>query len=216
MNVETYARGPFLTNTFLLLDDEGRRGFLVDPTLEIEDLAEEFDRRGLELQAVVNTHCHLDHSYGNRFFCERFGAPLWAHHDDLPLLQNMAKQAVMFGFDPVTSPEPDRFLEEGETIALGGDRLTVLHTPGHSPGGICLATDGLVVVGDTLFAGSIGRTDLWGGSFPTLRDSIREKIFTLPDTTRVLPGHGPETTVGAERRGNPFVGENAVFGEGGF
>jgi len=216
MKIETYARGPFATNTYLLLDEEGGRGYVVDPTLEIEEVARSLQERGVEILAVIDTHCHLDHAYHNALFCEKFEAPLWAHEADLPLLQKMETQAQMFGLEPATSPDPDRFLADGDVIPLGPEELKVFHTPGHSPGGICLAGPGLVIVGDTLFAGSIGRTDLWGGDFATLRSAIHDKLFTLPDATRVLPGHGPETTIGQERLGNPFVGEHADIGEGGF
>jgi hydroxyacylglutathione hydrolase len=214
MKIHAYARGPFATNTYLLFSEDETEAFVIDPTLETDDLAEELAGGGVRVHAVVNTHCHLDHSYGNAVFCEALSAPLWAHREDLPLLQNMETQATMFGIPRRTSPEPDRFLEEGETLALDGQEIRILHTPGHSPGSISLILEGVAIVGDVLFAGSIGRTDLWMGDFPTLRKSIHEKLFPLPDETRVLSGHGPETTIGTEKQSNPFVGLNAGFEEG--
>ena len=209
MKTETYTCGPFATNTFLLLDDEGKSCLLVDPGLECEELIERIVARRLRVVAIVNTHGHVDHGFGNGLAVRRLGAPLWAHAGDLPLLERLPKQAATFGFDAPESPRPARLLQDGDRIELGGESLLVLHTPGHSPGGICLLYEGkgdpFVVVGDTLFAGSIGRTDLWGGDFDQLARSIREKLYVLPDETVVLTGHGPETTIGEERRTNPFV-----------
>lgn len=210
LKIEAHARGPFATNTYLVLDEEGGRGYVVDPTMEAEDVLESVVSRDIEVLAVVNTHGHLDHVFLNAAFCRRLDAPLWVHEADLPLLREVGTQASLFGLEAPEAVEPARFLVEGDLLSLGEESLRVLHTPGHSPGGICLVGPGAVIAGDALFAGSVGRTDLWGGDFPTLRLSIREKIFVLPDDTRVLPGHGPETTVGRERRANPFVGEEAA------
>jgi glyoxylase-like metal-dependent hydrolase (beta-lactamase superfamily II) len=209
MKTETCTFGPFAVNGYLLLDDAGAEAILVDPGMECEEWVEEVARRKLRVLAIVNTHGHVDHALGNAFAKERLGAPLWAHAGDLELLRHLPEQGAAFGFEAVSSPEPDRLLRDGDLLTLGGEGLRVLHTPGHSPGGISLCAEGgrrpFVIVGDCLFEGSIGRTDLWGGDFDQLAASIREKLYTLPDTTRVLCGHGPETTIGAERRTNPFV-----------
>lgn len=209
MRIETYPRGPFATNTYVVLEEDRDRGYVVDPTFDTEDVARDLQGRGVEIVAVINTHGHLDHVAGNRLFCETFDAPLWAHSGDLAMIQQMEAQARMFGLEVEPGPEPDRLLEESDRIEVGEEAFEVLCTPGHSPGGICLVAPGVVIAGDALFAGSIGRTDLWQGDFATLRDSIHDKLFTLPDDTRVLPGHGPETTIGREKRNNPFVGEAA-------
>jgi hydroxyacylglutathione hydrolase len=209
MKVETHTCGPFGTNCYVLLDDGGKSCLFVDPAMGCEEVVEGVAARGLEVVAIVNTHGHVDHALGNALAKERFGAPLWAHEADLPLLERLQEQGMAFGFRASGSPRPDRFLRDGDELELGGETLRVLHTPGHSPGGICLyradGRDPFVIVGDALFEGSIGRTDLWGGDFEQLASAIREKLYTLPDRTRVLPGHGPETTIGTERRTNPFV-----------
>jgi glyoxylase-like metal-dependent hydrolase (beta-lactamase superfamily II) len=209
MRYEIYTCGPFLTNGYLLLEDGGETCIFVDPGLECEEVLDGIVGRGLRVSAIVNTHGHVDHAYGNAAAIDRLGAPLLAHEADLPLLERMPDQAGLFGFDAPASPKPDRFLADGDTLDLGAETLRVLHTPGHSPGGICLVSEAgappVAVVGDTIFAGSIGRTDLWGGDFELLARSIREKLYVLPDETVLLPGHGPETLVGRERATNPFV-----------
>lgn len=209
MRYETHTLGPFGTNSYVLLDDPGEACILVDPGLDCESLLDELARRGVPVTAIVNTHCHVDHAYGNGEAIARLGAPLLVHQDDLPLLQRMPDQAKLFGFDSPESPAPDRFLADGDTVELGAETLRVLHTPGHSPGGICLLAESgsprVAVVGDTIFAGSIGRTDLWGGDHELLARSIREKLYTLPPETILLPGHMGETTVGREAASNPFV-----------
>jgi len=160
---------------------------------------------GRTVRAIVNTHAHADHCGGNAELVRRTGAPLLCHGQDLPLLRTIEQQGMMFGVPFPPSPEPDRLLEEGDTVEVGSARLRVLHTPGHSPGHIVLVGDGFVITGDVLFAGSIGRTDLPGGSYEQLLQSIRDKLMPLPDETVVYSGHGPATTIGEERRTNPFL-----------
>ena len=153
----------------------------------------------------MNTHCHCDHCGGNAGIIEKTGAELICHEDELGWLRALPQQGQMFGvpFDP--SPDPDRFIKEGDCVTVGGASFAVREAPGHSPGHIVLVGDGLVISGDCLFQGSIGRTDLPGGSYPQLIASIRSKLLSLPDNTVVYSGHGPETTIGAERRTNPFL-----------
>ena len=181
--------------------DEGGRRF------ESRNRAPEAVKRtadGLTLLGVVLTHGHFDHVEGLGGLKQATGAPILLHRDDLPLVQGMRAQGALFGLNVGDAPAPDRFVVEGEEIRFGGHVLKVLHTPGHSRGSVSLPIDRSVFVGDLLFAGSIGRTDLAGGDYDTLIDSVRRKIFTLPDDTRVYPGHGPATTVGYEKRTNPF------------
>ena len=205
MKVHAFTLGPLQSNSYLCADEATREGLLFDPGMESEPVAEALARERLTLTAIINTHGHFDHVFGNAYFKAKTGAPLLMHRADLDLVKRLEEQSLYFGFRATPSPAPDRFLEEGDEIRVGGTRLTVLHTPGHSPGGICLVTDGTAFVGDTLFAGSIGRTDLPGGSAETLLTSIREKLLTLPDDTVIYPGHGPATTIGHERRHNPFL-----------
>ena len=160
---------------------------------------------------VLHTHGHLDHAGGTADLVRRLppGIPVGLHRAELQLYQGLVMQGRMFGLEVEEPPMPDLWLEDGQRIAVGGFELEVRHTPGHSPGGVCFVVHGvskpLVIVGDVLFAGSIGRTDLMGGSFPVLEQSIRSKLYSLPDETRVICGHGPDTTIGREKTSNPFV-----------
>lgn len=207
-----FERGPFLNNVYLLEDVRGREAWLIDPSIDSESILEEIARRGLRLSVILNTHGHLDHVYHNRLFKERTGAQIWIHADDVPLLEAVERQGAMFGVRVPSSPPPGRLLADGDRLRFADLEFEVLHTPGHTPGGICLYTPGLLLAGDTLFAGSIGRTDLPGGSYGTLIRSIRSRLLPLPDATRVLSGHGPETTIGRERGANPFILQPEAYG----
>ncbi len=202
--VRSHVTGPLEENVFLLADAETKRAAIIDPGIESEGLLETIQREHWRLDYIINTHGHFDHVFGNAFFKGRTGAELLIHEADLPLLEQLVENSMVFGFRPSPSPRPDRFLKEGDVLKLGGLEIGVLHTPGHSPGGVTLHVADRLFVGDALFAGSIGRTDLPGGSYETLIASVRAKILTFPDETQVYPGHGPETTVGRERRTNPF------------
>ncbi|HEU5394671.1 MAG TPA: MBL fold metallo-hydrolase [Candidatus Methylomirabilis sp.] len=205
MKVHAFTVGPLESNSYLVVDEATREAALVDPGMESEPIADLLTRERLTVTAIINTHGHFDHVFGNAYFKAKAGAPLLMHRADLELVKRLEEQSLYFGFRATPSPSPDRFLEEGDEVRVGEIRLRVLHTPGHSPGGICLVTEGAAFVGDTLFAGSIGRTDLPGGSAEELLTSIREKLLVLPDETVLYPGHGPATTIGHERRHNPFL-----------
>ena len=184
---------------------------MIDPGEEAERIVERVGVTGLHPTMILHTHGHLDHVGGTAELHRLLGGdlPIGLHPDEMELYRNAPLQAQMFGLEVEAPPEPDLMLRHGETVTVGGLDLEVRHTPGHSPGGVCffVSTDDgpLAVVGDVLFAGSIGRTDLMGGSFPVLEKSIRAQLYTLPDETRVVCGHGPETTIGRERTSNPFV-----------
>lgn len=156
-------------------------------------------------ELVVDSHGHFDHIGGNAGLVERTGAELLIHGDDLAFLREAGVHAEHWGMEFTASPEPDRLLTGGESLAVGELAFEVIHTPGHSPGGISLYMPGHLFTGDALFEGSIGRTDLPGGDYATLIRSIRERLLILPDDTVVHPGHGPESTIGRERSGNPFL-----------
>jgi len=176
---------------------------VVDPGEAAPEILRSIEGRNVRL--IVNTHCHCDHCGGNAGLVEKTGAELAIHEAELPLLRSLDSQGQMFGCYFPPSPDPDRFLKDGDTIDVGAITLKVVHAPGHSPGHIILVGEEFVIAGDVLFAGSIGRTDLPGGSYHELLESIRTKLLSLPDETIVYCGHGPKTTIGTERRSNPFL-----------
>lgn len=212
LEILRFTVGPFEQNPYVVVGPSGRRALLVDPGLGSEGLLEEIERRGLAIELIVNTHGHLDHVAGNAFFRRSTGALLAVHPLDRPYLESVQAQAAAYGFQVEPSPPPDLDLEEGAPVRFDGIELDVLHTPGHTPGSVCLKLGRRAIVGDTLFRGSVGRTDLPGGSWAALVDSIRNKLFQLSPDTVCLPGHGPETTIEHERRTNPFVSDAAALG----
>lgn len=201
MELLTFQLTPFLTNGYVIKD--GGEALVIDPGEAAPRLLRSVSDSKVVL--IVNTHCHCDHAGGNAGVVKATGAPLAIHPDELPVLQTLVQQGIMFGVPFQASPDPDRYLNEGDTVTVGSVQLKVFHTPGHSPGHIILVGDGFAIVGDVLFAGSIGRTDLPGGSYAQLLHSIRTKLLPLPDDTVVYSGHGPETSIGMERATNPFL-----------
>jgi hydroxyacylglutathione hydrolase len=202
--------GPFAANTLLLGDTESGEAVLVDPGGEIERAAGMLEPGGFRVTRIVLTHGHIDHVAGCAQAKRRFGAPCQIHSLDAPWIELVPQQSEMFGFEGGGErPEVDRFHEHGDTFAVGEHVGRVIHTPGHSRGSCCFFFEKarVLVAGDTLFAGSVGRTDLPGGDFTDLERSIRERLFTLGDDVRFFPGHGPSAILGDERRTNPFVGE---------
>jgi len=207
MIFETIVVGALGVNCFILGCDETSEALVVDPGADADRILALVAKRGLRVTTVVNTHGHFDHVGGNRRVLEATGAELMIHEADAPYLQKAVVTAARYGVAAEDSPAPSRFLTDGMTITFGRKSLQVLHTPGHTQGGCCLylASEGMVITGDTLFADSVGRTDLPGGSHEQLIASILGKLFTLPDETRVYPGHGPSSTIGHERKHNPYL-----------
>ena len=208
--VHQMSVGPLQVNCFIVACQRTGEAAVIDPGGEGEKILQLADQEGFDIRMIVNTHGHFDHIGANRHIVEKTGAELLIHADDLPLLQNARSHAEVYGLSVSPSPEPDRLLSQGDSVQFGDLSFSVLHVPGHSPGGICLYGDDHLFVGDVLFSGSIGRTDLPGGDFDALLHGVRERLFALPDETIVHPGHGPDTTIGRERRMNPFVGDAAV------
>ncbi len=197
--------GQFAENCYLLAEAGSTEGVIVDPGEEPALFLETAARHRITIREIWLTHGHIDHVSGVGAVKEATGAPVFLHPLDRPLYEGLPEQARWFGMTVGPQPSPDRDLAHGGTVTLGRTRFAVRHTPGHSPGSVCFVADGLVIGGDVLFQGSIGRTDLPGGSFERLIQSIRDELLVLPDDTVVYSGHGPATTVGAERRGNPFL-----------
>jgi hydroxyacylglutathione hydrolase len=204
------AVGPLACNCYVVGDAVTRDAIIIDPGGDADELAEFVAQQELKVTAIVATHAHFDHLIAAEHLRRVTGAPFHLHDADRPLLDWMQESGRLFlGVDLPPPPDVDRGAPEGERLSAGGVALEVLHTPGHSPGSISLVHESAVFSGDTLFAGSIGRTDLPGGDTDALVAAVRHKLFALGDDVRVLPGHGPSTTLGEERRSNPFVGDGA-------
>ncbi|MEE9495052.1 MAG: MBL fold metallo-hydrolase [Desulfobacterales bacterium] len=211
MIIKTLAVGPIMANCFILGCEETLEAAVIDPGDEADRILQALAESNLTTKLIINTHGHFDHVGANKRLKKVTGAPILIHPLDAPLLNQLANSAAAWGMTAENSPAPDRELQDGDEVTFGKVLLKVIHTPGHTPGGISLYTDSEVFVGDTLFAGSIGRTDFPGGSFETLQASIQQKLFALRDDLKVYPGHNQTTTIGVEKRTNPFVGESASF-----
>ena len=211
MIIKAMALGPIQANCYILGCEESLNAAVIDPGGEPDRILAALAESKLTLKRIINTHGHFDHVGANFRLKEVSGAELMIHALDAPMLSQLSSSAIMFGLSAENSPPPDRTLDDGDTVSVGNISLQVIHTPGHSPGGISLFTNNSVFVGDTLFAGSVGRTDLPGGDAATLKASIQQKLFTLGDEVTVYPGHMGQTTIGHERRHNPFVGENGIL-----
>ena len=223
MILERRAEPPFSKNGFVIGCEDTREGVIIDPGDEVDELLEAATRHGLSIKMILLTHAHLDHVTGVAKAKEALGVPIWLHEADNFLYEQVVQQGLMFGLKLDPQPPVDHFYEGEGPLHFGRYSVSVQHTPGHCPGGVCLAVrrlrgdaasagqgrDGeqapVLFVGDTLFAGSIGRTDLPGGDTATLLKSIREVLFSYPDDTIVWSGHGEQTTIGRERRTNPFL-----------
>lgn len=207
MIFETIVVGPLGVNCILLGSEKGGEGVVVDPGDETERIVAKIREHQLEIVAIINTHGHFDHVGGNHPLKQVINAPLYIHPGDAPLLKRVASTAAIYGLPGVDSPAADRELADGDSICFGRHCIKVIHTPGHTPGCCSLYLDdqSLLLSGDTLFAEGVGRTDLPGGSHQQLVGSIREKLFILPDDVRVVPGHGPSTTIGHEKRHNIYL-----------
>lgn len=200
-----------MTNCFVLGCEETKEAVVIDPGDDADKILMALAESKLTLKHIINTHGHFDHVGANRQLKEATGADILIHALDEPMLGHLKSMAASFGLPMENSPAADRTLADNDTVRFGSIELQVLFTPGHSPGGISLRAEKDVFVGDTLFYGSIGRTDLPGGDFDTLVKSIKERLFVLEDDVVVHSGHTPETTIGQEKKHNPFVGENAVY-----
>lgn len=211
--VVSFTFNAFQENTYLVIDDRTKECVIFDPGCfdqgEKDILKSYIESEGLTPVRLINTHCHLDHVFGNKFVSELFNLPLEIHRGELEVLKAATQVAMFYGLPtPEESPEPGNFLEEGDEIVFGDTKLKAIFSPGHSPASLSFycEADQFIIAGDVLFKGSIGRTDLPGGNFDTLIEVIKTKFFTLPDAVSVYSGHGPVTTIGYEKQHNPFLG----------
>jgi hydroxyacylglutathione hydrolase len=208
MIVKMLVVGPLVSNCYIVGSSSTKQGMIIDPGAEAGTILRTVQQMGLSISLIVVTHAHIDHIDALRAVKEKTNAQFAIHEAEKGLLSTAPPVGVLasLGLTAFKSPpQPDRLLKDGDRIDVGDLHFEVLHTPGHSPGGICLLGHGVVFSGDTLFNFGIGRTDFAGGSYELLMKSIREKLMVLPDETVVYPGHGPSTTIGDERRGNPFL-----------
>ena len=208
MIIETFPVGPLQCNCTILGDPESGEAIVIDPGDEGPKVLRRLAAHGLKPKAILITHTHLDHVGANQDVKDS-GARLMLHEKDLPLYDNLAMQASFIGLETPARADVDEHIHQGDVIRFGagGDSVQVLHTPGHTPGSCSffVESQNLLLAGDTLFAGGIGRTDLWGGDYDQEIASIRKRLLPLPDATRVIAGHGPDTTIAAERSSNPFL-----------
>ena len=207
MIINCIPGGMFLTNCYILGDEKTNQGILIDPGEQMDDILEAVRKSGLEITKIVNTHTHIDHVAGVQQAKDELGVGFYLHPEEEPVLEALPEAAQRYPqFGNVKVPEIEGYLEEGDEVEIGSLKARVLHTPGHTWGSICLVIGDQVISGDTLFAGSVGRVDLTGGtSMRELVGSIKAKLMSLPDSYNVHPGHGPATTIGIERRSNPFI-----------
>jgi len=209
LNLKLFTFNPFSENTYVIYD-ERQRAAILDPgcydEAEKVQLGDWIKASGLIPERLLLTHAHIDHVLGNQWVADTYGLKPWMHKLEKSNLDRLPTYAPVFGFPPLASPEAENWLDEGDVFYLGAEKLEILFTPGHSAGSICFyyPAGGWIISGDVLFRGSIGRTDLPGGDYGTLIHSVKEKLFNLPDETVVYPGHGPATTIGYEKKTNPF------------
>jgi hydroxyacylglutathione hydrolase len=203
----TFPVGAFQCNCTVLGDTVSKEALLIDPGDEGEKITGLIGSLGYRVKAIVHTHAHLDHIGASAYVCKHTGAPTYLHDDDVFLHKHVEMQASLLGLPVPDCMDMQGSLKEGQVFGFGTYELAVLHTPGHTPGSVCfyVPSHEWCFSGDTLFAGSVGRTDLWGGDFSVLSHSIKQKLYTLPSSTLVVPGHGPETHIDKERKTNPFV-----------
>lgn len=210
MKVTRFTFNAFSENTYIL-SDETKECVVIDPgcydKYEKQQLADFVKNEGLKVVRLLNTHCHIDHVFGNKFVADSYNVALEIHEKDLEVLRAVPTYAPNYGFPNYEEQSPGAFLKEGEKVKFGNTELDIIFTPGHAPGHVVFYNkeDKICIGGDVLFQSSIGRTDLPGGDFDTLIQSIKNELFTLPDEVTVYPGHGPETTIGYEKKHNPFL-----------
>jgi len=211
IRIKNFVFNYFAENTILLWDEETKKSAVVDPGMSNTEEEKVFDEylieNNLQLIYLINTHCHIDHILGCNYIKTKYSPDYYVPEKDLILLKNSSTQAEVFGLNLDNPPKPDKFISEETDLSLGNSKLIFLFTPGHTPGEFCiyLKEEKICVTGDVLFKEGIGRTDLWGGDYDTLINSIETKLFSLPEDVEIYPGHGESSTIGYEKQNNPFL-----------
>ena len=205
MFIKSITVSPFASNCYIVASEKTHNGVIIDPGDEVDRIIGEIEDAGVTVSKIINTHGHIDHTAGAKEMQDKLGIPFFIHEGDMDLLKLINEQAQMYGMETRGVPEVEEYLNEGDIIEFDDIKLSVLHTPGHSPGGICFLGEKDILVGDTLFEGSIGRTDLPGGDYEQLIEAIDKKLMPLDEKINVFSGHGSPTTIGVEKRTNPFL-----------
>lgn len=209
MALEVIVAGPFQANNYLLIDEETKKAVLIDASGDFDAVKKHLDKYGATLEKVLLTHAHLDHIGGCYDLQEKLGVKVFLHKDDEYWIENLSQQLHMFGLPEEKEPQIDGYVEDGEEIVVGNMKFKVIATKGHTKGGVCYLYENMLFSGDTLFAQSVGRTDLPGGSYEELEESITQKLFSLGGDITVFPGHGGKSTIERERTSNPFFGQES-------
>ena len=209
MIIKTLTVGEFASNNYLVICEETKDAVLIDAGGDYKATTQEIKNSGANLKYIFYTHAHLDHISGDYDLKKSGNIKNFLHEGDKFLVDKFKEQLMMFGMPDKESPVIDEYIKDGQVLEVGNLKFKVIHTPGHSPGSVCYLIDEVLFAGDTLFADSVGRTDLPGGSYQQLKDSIVHSLFTLDDNIKVYPGHGPATTIRHEKKNNPFFGERA-------
>ncbi len=211
IKLQKFTFNPFQENTYLVWDEKTKESIIVDPgcsnEMEETEIETFLTDNSLNVKYLINTHCHIDHVLGNKFIKDKYKCDFYAPELDIPLLENVVEQSKMFRIEINPSPMPENYITEDLKLMIGNSEMNFLFTPGHTPGEYCIIfeNENICISGDVLFLEGIGRTDLWGGNYETLLQSIRNKLFTLRDEFLVYPGHGDKTTIGYEKEHNPFL-----------
>ena len=212
MLIDRVVVGLLQTNSYIVFDKYSNKGVVIDAGGEPRKIMDRIKEREIEIEGIYATHCHFDHILAVRELKEALGCKFYVHRADEEVLKRSVEDVELYlgvsSFDP---PKPDGYIDDGDEIRIGRNILKVLHTPGHTPGSVSYVFDGGVFTGDTLFAGSIGRTDMFGGDIELLVKSVVEKLFKLPDQYAIYPGHGPTSTIGIEKKFNPYVGVDGIL-----
>ena len=213
MEIAIYSVGALMTNCYVLADDITKEAVIIDPADNADGLLKEIDKKGYKLQKILLTHGHIDHIMAAEEIRKRLNIPIYAHEAEKAVLESAQMNLSLMIFKKNITLIADKFIKEGDIVKFGNNELKVIHIPGHTPGGICFYSekDNILIAGDTLFDMSIGRTDFPGGNYSDLVNSINDKLFKLPEDTKVFPGHGNPTDIGREKKGNPAMGYGGLW-----